>query len=190
MIRNIAYGLLLSTVLMSSVGAEPVCNDRIDFGTPLSRFAYFGGESITDIATGLSWARCPLGYTFVENTDSFRDDGCEAVDSEPLTWQEALAAVEALNASGGYDGHADWRLPNPKELLSIVEVRCAYPAINELIFPDTPSVMFWTSTADSRNDNGNIAIVEFGQGAIGRRHLTGTAYVRVVRGNGPIATPP
>lgn len=189
MIRNIAYGLLLSMVA-SSARAEPVCNDQIDFGTPLSRFRYFGGETITDTATGLSWARCPLGYTFVENTDLFQDDACEAGDAAPLTWKEALAAVDALNTSGGYDGFTDWRLPNPKELLSIVEVRCAFPAINVVIFPDTPPMTFWTNTADARNDNGNIATVNFGQGVIGRQHLSGTAHLRLVRGNGPFVAPP
>ena len=37
-----------------------------------------------------------------------------------MNWQEALAWVQARNAAN-YLGHADWRLPNAKELQSIVD---------------------------------------------------------------------
>jgi hypothetical protein len=59
-----------------------------------------GDGTITDRATGLMWAQDDSGAG--------------------MTWEEALAWVEEQNAEGtlGYD---DWRLPNAKELQSIVD---------------------------------------------------------------------
>ncbi len=60
--------------------------------------------TITDKATGLMWAQ--------------DDSGADA--PEGLTWEEALAYVDQLNAAG-YLGYSDWRLPNVKELQSVVD---------------------------------------------------------------------
>ena len=56
--------------------------------------------TVADAATGLVWDQ---------------DDSGKGLD-----WQEALAWVQAKNAAS-YKGHADWRLPNAKELQSIVD---------------------------------------------------------------------
>ena len=59
-----------------------------------------GDGTISDKATGLTWA---------------------AADSaKGLTWQAALAWAASQNAAA-YLGHKDWRLPNAKELQSIVD---------------------------------------------------------------------
>ena len=44
------------------------------------------------------------------------------------------------------EAHDGWRVPNIKELHSIVEVSCRSPAINETIFPDAESDYFWTAS--------------------------------------------
>ena len=59
-----------------------------------------GDHTITDRATGLMWAQDDSGVG--------------------LNWGEALAWVEAQNAAN-YLGYGDWRLPNAKELQSIVD---------------------------------------------------------------------
>jgi len=67
----------------------------------------FGDNSdgtITDNATGLMWTQ--------------DDSGGDAPNG--LNWEEALAYVEAKNAAN-YLGYSDWRLPNVKELQSIVD---------------------------------------------------------------------
>ena len=59
-----------------------------------------GDSTITDSATGLMWTQ---------------DDG-----NTGLNWEQALAWVEQKNVES-YLGHDDWRLPNAKELQSIVD---------------------------------------------------------------------
>jgi hypothetical protein len=46
----------------------------------------------------------------------------------PLKWEKALATIDALNAqkAGVY---ADWRLPNIRELESLVDLNCHSPAL-------------------------------------------------------------
>ena len=59
-----------------------------------------GDGTITDRATGLVWAKADSG--------------------KGMTWESALAWVQQRNAKK-YLGHNDWRLPNAKELQSIVD---------------------------------------------------------------------
>ncbi len=63
-------------------------------------------KTITDRATGLTWMAVDSGAFKVGQ----KRDG-------KLNWQEALAWAENMN----YGGHSDWRLPNIKELQSIVD---------------------------------------------------------------------
>jgi hypothetical protein len=64
----------------------------------------------------------------------------------PCTWPEALAAVRRLNREN-WLGHADWRLPNRRELRSLMDYQAKKPALP----PDHPfdNVFlhwYWTST--------------------------------------------
>ncbi|MBN1579892.1 MAG: DUF1566 domain-containing protein [Anaerolineae bacterium] len=63
-------------------------------------YADNGDATITDSATGLMWAQ--------------NDSGAG------LNWEEALAWVETQNAAN-YLSYSDWRLPNVKELQSILD---------------------------------------------------------------------
>jgi hypothetical protein len=70
----------------------------------VNAFTDNGDGTITDSATGLMWAQ--------------DDSGADV--PEGLNWEEALAYVAELNAAG-HLGFSDWRLPNAKELQSIVD---------------------------------------------------------------------
>ena len=48
-------------------------------------------------------------------------------------------------------GYTDWRIPNRKELDSIVDLGQNDPAIDGTIFPSVPSIYFWTSSTYSQN---------------------------------------
>ena len=69
-----------------------------DYG--INDFSDNGDGTITDSATGLTWSQ----------SDS----------STGMNWEESLAWVQTKNAEN-YLGFSDWRLPNVKELQSIVD---------------------------------------------------------------------
>ncbi|MCB1186881.1 DUF1566 domain-containing protein [bacterium] len=111
----------------------------------INQFTDNGDGTITDEATGLDWMQLDSG-SFDAGP---RGDGT-------LNWQEALAWAENLE----YAGHSDWRLPNAKELQSIVDysrspATTASAAIDPL-FESTPIMdeggsldwaQYWSSTS-------------------------------------------
>src|SRR5688572_13560192 len=128
--------ILVPLLFCAAVNAQQACNDRINQTTPTSRFTNNGNGTVTDVRTGLMWERCMMGYSFSDNgtpTD-LTDDSCTATATTTFIWQQALQGA----ADRGFAGFTDWRLPNIKELISIVEHMCTGPAINETIFPGTP----------------------------------------------------
>jgi len=90
-------------------------------GTPLTGALTVAGGSVTDNRTKLVWQSATAG-----------------VD---MTWLNALAYCEALVL----DGNSDWRLPNGKELLSIVDPTQTTITISPL-FAVRPDTRFWSSS--------------------------------------------
>jgi hypothetical protein len=74
----------------------------------INNFVENGDGTISDKATGLMWSQ----------------DDCGAINgSGPrsgMNWQEALAWIQTKNAEN-YLGYSDWRLPNAKEMQSILD---------------------------------------------------------------------
>jgi hypothetical protein len=103
------------------------CNTNIAATTPTSRFVFSTtDEVVIDKSTGLMWKRCIEGYS---------GESCEVDDGfKAVTYEQALANVETLNKTG-FAGFKDWRMPNIKELRSIVEESCSGLALNEEVFP-------------------------------------------------------
>ncbi|MCK5690191.1 DUF1566 domain-containing protein [Myxococcota bacterium] len=89
------------------------------------------------------------------------------------TWKEALAYCESLD----YAGVDDWRLPDVKELSSLVNVERYEPASD---FPDMLNIRFWTSSsyAGSYDDAWSV---KFDHGFVFGLDKTASADVRCVR---------
>jgi hypothetical protein len=85
-----------------------------------------------------------------------------------------------LNNAGGLAGQADWRIPNIKELGSIVEYQCHNPAINLAAFPDTPSATYWSATPDPR-DSRQARSIYFADGSDLTPDVSNYRNVRLVR---------
>jgi hypothetical protein len=176
---------LAAWTLAAGVAQAQVCNDRIAFATPNGRFAVSGTGIATDLRTGLTWQRCPVGFTFDDNGTPLleQDDRCTPGATTTFTWQQALQDAEALNLAGGYNGLTDWRLPNIKELASIVETRCAAPSINLAVFPGTPSVaVFWSASHQVGPPTFvSVQCIDFGTGQDRNVGKASLAHVRLVR---------
>ena len=122
--------------IFSVATAHAACNSNMPASTPDSQLTDNGDGTVTDSATGLMWKKCLEGVS--GNT-------CENGSASSFTWQQALQQPGTVNAVG-FAGHADWRLPNIKELRSIVEEQCYNPAINPNRFPNTPSYGVWSGS--------------------------------------------
>ena len=122
--------------------------------------------------SGLEWSRCVVGQTWNNTTETCDGDG------ERLTWQAALKISETYRVGN----HTDWRVPNLKELVSLVERACVEPAIELKVFPTTPSNSYWTSTPNTSADKTQEAwSVGFYNGRIESRDKQQDFYVRMVR---------
>ncbi|HNG61856.1 MAG TPA: DUF1566 domain-containing protein, partial [Cellvibrionaceae bacterium] len=115
------------------------CNSALPKSTPDTQFTLkASGAIVRDNKTGLQWQRCSLGQVWnpVQNS-------CDATTTARwFNWQQALNAA-GENRLAGFD---NWRLPNKKELASILELSCSQPAINSRLFPNTAAGRYWTST--------------------------------------------
>ncbi len=160
--------LLLLSLAYSHIGVAQTCKPNIAPDAPNNRYRLSAEGTAFDKQTGLVWMRCALGQTWAGNT-------CTGTVRE-YTWQGALQAAE----STVFAGRSDWRLPNQKELQSLVEWRCAAPAINLTAFPNTPSYRHWSSSPVAYN-NYYAWFVYFYYGYGSWDYKNGNYAVRLVR---------
>jgi hypothetical protein len=130
-----------------------------DYG--INDFVDNGDGTVSDLATGLTWLQ----------DDSAGLDGSAGF----LDWPEALAWAEELE----HAGYSDWRLPNAKELQSIVDYSRAPAATSSAaidpVFDATEIVdedggdnygFYWSGSTHAAEDGsgGSGAYVAFGEG--------------------------
>ena len=157
----------LTAVLTLSTAQAQTCNPSITRTAPDSRYQLVvgsGGSEVLDTQTKLVWQRCSLGQTWNGTT-------CTGTASTH-TWADALTKARAVG--NGY------RLPNIKELQSLVEEACYNSSINETFFPATPSSVFWSASPNAGSNN--VAwLVNFNDGYTSYNYKNYGYYVRAVR---------
>lgn len=121
-----------------------------------------GDGTITDNATGLMWAKDGNGA------------GCN--DGNTIAW---VAAIDFANGLS-FAGYSDWRLPNAKELISIVDYSEFGPCVDS-IFINTKNARYWSSTIYAAA-SGIMWVGQFYAGALEIKGMTDSYYVRLVRG--------
>ncbi|HET97223.1 MAG TPA: DUF1566 domain-containing protein [Desulfurivibrio alkaliphilus] len=104
------------------------------YGLPWPHPRFQAGDGLVrDTLTGLTWTRNA-------NPNDF-----------PISWAEALELVAAMN-SARVLGHDDWRLPNRRELLSLISYQARKPALpNDHPFSNFFLGWYWTSTTAAIN---------------------------------------
>lgn len=165
--------------ILSAAAQQTCVSEGIPASTPTSDFTIHGDGTVTHKRTSLTWMRCALGQKWDGRT-------CTG-EANVYVWQKALQAAAALNASGGYAGHKDWRVPNIKELDSIVENQCYMPSINLKAFPGALPMRHWSSTMDHRHPRSYALFVAFENGYGDDGRVIFEYPVRLVRQGQPYA---
>ena len=126
------------------------------------------GTEVTDGRTGLVWRRCAEGMTATGGT-------CTGTASS-FTHEQALAQARDQATSTS----VAWRLPNVRELVSIVDRSKSNPAIDTVAFPATPAIAFWSSSPKV-GDASFAWVVRFDNVVVGSGGRSNAAPVRLVR---------
>ena len=177
--------ILLSLIIVASSGVAQAQTSSCSSGsvlsmppsTPTERFTIPADESLTsspviiDKQSGLMWARCETGKTW--------DPQYECIGTAALkNWQETLAHIESTDS---YLGYAGWRVPNVKELTSIVERRCLEPSLNSDVFASGQATILWTNSPIDSNSTSSVWTVDFAAGTTQTVTPTSSYGFRLVR---------
>ncbi len=167
---NRLNALVLCAIVSTNAAAAQVCYESLTETTPVDNFSQLSNGVVQDKTTGLMWTRCAYGQTW-DSTNST----CTG-NAVKITWQDALQLSKNINDGG----HSDWRLPNIKELATIVEKRCVDASVNSVLFPATSPENYWTSTTVSGNE-GSAWSIAFYSGKNNTKDKLLDLHVRFVR---------
>ena len=129
-------------------------------------------------------------HDYLENHPSYSDNGNGTVfdNNTRLTWQQedddigrSWFEAESYCTSLSLAGYDDWRLPNVKELMSIVSFAINNSAIDTEFFPNTNAAEYWSSTPYVNNIN-SAWPVNFSSGLAINTNKSSSSFVRCVRG--------
>jgi hypothetical protein len=169
-------------------GPVAVLDDgTIQAGSPLA-YADNADGTITDLNTGLMWEKKGNdgGLHDKDNAYVWSFDG-----STETIW-DWLDDVNA-EASMGFAGYSDWRIPNARELQSIIDHERAVPSVDPVFDTSCPegcmvtgcsctaAAAHWSSTTDALNETFAWNVHFFG-GQLGSSGKGSLLRVRAVRG--------
>lgn len=126
------------------------------------------GDTVTDQGSGLTWQK--------QTADTNNDTSINSSDT--VSWQEALTWCEGSTMAG----EPDWRLPNIRELKSLIDWTTYNPIIDSVFQCELS--YYWSTTTSAPSAN-SARGVSFDYGYDGNYPKTTDRYVRCVRGGLP-----
>ncbi len=130
---------------------------------------------VTDKQTGLMW---------VKDLKTIPIKG-SATSGSPTTWQNAIDSISDINVTKKLCGHDDWRLPNIKELRSLVNYGYGnqLPWLAKNGFTNLDGNYIWSSTTGYGTPSFSVAaalVVDmYSGGTVGRADKTETSLGHV-----------
>jgi hypothetical protein len=170
--RRLTQSLVTATLAIGSLNTALAltCNTAISPVNPDIAYVVHGDETVTDTRSGLRWKVCAEGQTWESGT-------CVGRPAD-YRWAEALSQAEATTFAGA----SDWRLPNIRELRSLIEECRFASSINDTIFPGAPESSFFWSSSPLAGVPNLAWSVYFGGGNSGGDNRGNYFNVRLVRG--------
>ncbi len=152
--QTTCYNASGSTVACAGTGQDGDLRAGVDWPNP--RFTDNGDQTVTDNLTRLNWTK-----------DAKTPGPSACSPGRSMTWSDALDYVKCLNTNN-YRGHNDWRLPNRKELRSLINNDQVDSAawLNSQGFINVYSGIYLSSTNASYDDYMNVWIVRMKDGEI------------------------
>lgn len=130
------------------------------------------GQEVTDQTTGLIWLRCTEGMVWNGTTCT----------GSPLHFTLENALIRAKDQATA--SSKAWRLPNVRELSSLVDRSRIHPSIDISAFPATPVALFLSASPYAGNF-GFAWGVDFGWGGSNFVHVNGSdgthGAIRLIR---------
>lgn len=163
------YILLMLLVALPTYAAQ-VCYNDITVTKPIANLQLNSDGTVLDKTTNLLWSRCLVGQSWDSSSSS-----CTGT-AQQLNWSEALLESKRNNLAG----YSTWRLPNAKEVLTLIERSCVDPAINLVAFPASNSENIWTGTTVV-NQPGRAWAIAMYSGKNNTKEKNIRLYVRYVR---------
>lgn len=159
--------ITLAALSSSMLVHAQICKTTIPRSAPDSRYQVVAGTQgaeVLDTYTRLIWQRCSVGQTWDGTT-------CRGT-AQTMTWTDALKTTTT---------HTGWRVPNIRELQSLIEDACFDSSINYTWFPNTVSDDYWSSSPNPQHPQG-IWTVTFNLGLAGSLSFkTDVLPVRLVK---------
>lgn len=161
--------ILLSMLLETTEGLaeQQYCLESSSQSSSQPRFSALENGEVLDKQTGLVWQQCLLGAS---------GEMCKRGKSKKLNWKQALEAARISNEAT----QSQWRLPNVRELASLVALECNRPAINLFVFADDPGQHVWSSSPYKFYPH-YAWYVDFSDGSIVYSDRQDAKHVRLVR---------
>jgi len=179
---------------------QTTCWDPTDTVVPISTIACPGTRQDGEIQAGATLAYVDNGNGTITDSNTgliwekLSDDGAIHDRDTTYTWANAFTVkIATLNGGAGFAARTDWRMPNKKELESIVNAEVfnptLSPAFNTGCVPGatvltgscTKSSFYWSSTSYAF-DPSRAWRVGFDFGAAAAGFKADALYVRAVRG--------